>query len=102
MKSIQVIDGSQNSVYDIFAASEEEFNLIFPAGTDIAFIEEVYANGDVKSLDVAFNNIWERRIKKCDVQGIHGIIFYELAEKMRFYPGRKDEEAINPDGSRLR
>lgn len=102
MKNIQVIDGAQNCVYDIFMATEEEFALIFPDGTDIAFIEEVYAKGDEQVLDAAFNNIWQRRIKKSDAQGIHGIIFYELAEKMVYYPTRKDEEAMNPNGSRLR
>lgn len=102
MKNIQVIDGAENCVFDIFMATEEEFILIFPDDTDIAFIEELYAKGDEKVLDAAFNNIWQRRIKKRDAQGIHGIIFYELAEKMIYYPTRKDEEATNPNGSRLR
>ncbi len=35
------IDGADNAVYDIFAATDEEFSLIFPAGTDVAFIDEV-------------------------------------------------------------
>lgn len=102
MKNIQIIDGAKNSVYDVFMATDEEFVRIFPDGTDIAFIEEIYAKGDARELDNAFNNIWQRRIKKCDAQGIHGIIFYELLEKMAYYPTRKDEEAINPDGSHLR
>ncbi len=41
MKNIQVIDGAVNCVYDIFAATEEEFDLIFPSGQDVAFIDEV-------------------------------------------------------------
>jgi hypothetical protein len=102
MKNIQIIDGARNSVYDIFSASDEEFALIFPDGTDVAFIDEIYANGDRQLLDAAFNNIWQRRVKKADAQGIHGIIFYELEEKKPYYPTRRDEEAINPDGSSLR
>lgn len=102
MKNIQIIDGAQNCVYDIFAATDEEFALVFPAGEDIAFINEIYENGDTQVLDAAFNNIWQRRVKKTDVHGIHGIIFYELDEKKAYYPTRKDEEAINPDGSSLR
>jgi hypothetical protein len=39
MKNIQVIDGGENCVYDIFAATDEEFNLIFAPGADIAFAE---------------------------------------------------------------
>ncbi len=102
MKNIQIIDGAQNCVYDIFAATEDEFALIFPEGTDVAFIEEVYSRGDVQRLDAAFENIWKRRIPKAEANGIHGIIFYELAEKKVYYPTRRDEDAINPDGSLLR
>jgi hypothetical protein len=40
MKNIQVIDGAENCVYDIFAATDEEFSLIFPRGQDVAFIDE--------------------------------------------------------------
>lgn len=102
MKNIQIIDGAQNCVYDIFSATDEEFLFLFPAGVDIAFIDEIYTDSDSELLDAIFNKIWQRRIKKSEVQGIHGVIFYGLNEKMIYYPARKDEEAINPDGSKLR
>lgn len=102
MKNIQVIDGAVNCVYDVFAATEEEFDAIFPGGQDVAFIDEVYNNGKPELLDLAFKAIWERRVPKLLVQGIHGTLFYELDVKKPYYPTRKDEEAINPNGSRLR
>lgn len=102
MKNIQIIDGALNCVYDIFAATDEEFELIFPRGTDIAFINEVYDREDSQKLDAAFNNIWKRRVQKSEAMGIHGIIFYELDEKKVYYPTRKDAGAINPDGTSLR
>ncbi len=102
MKNIQVIDGAVNSVFDIFSATDDEFALIFPSGTDIAFIDEVYDRESEEKLDAAFNRIWGRRIRKCDAMGIHGVIFYELPEKKEFYPTRRDEEAMNPDGTELR
>ena len=102
MKNIQVIDGAANCVYDIFAATDEEFALVFPNATDIAFIDEVYANSDRKALEAAFRNIWKRPVKKTEAQGIHGILFYEREMKKVYYPTRKDAEATNPDGSRLR
>ena len=102
MKNIQVIDGANNAVYDIFAATEEEFALIFPEGQDVAFIEEVMARGSETELDAAFLCIWERRIPKSKAMGIHGILFYELDNKMQYYPTQKDEEAVNPGGSLLR
>lgn len=72
MKNIQIIDGADNCVYDIYAASEEQFNLIFPNGTNIAFIDEVYARED------------------------------ENEHKKQFYPDRTDEGALNPGGTKLR
>jgi hypothetical protein len=102
MKNIQVIDGAVNCVYDIFCATEHEFALIFRDGEDVAFIDEVLGRGDREALDAAFNEIWKRRIPKRDVNGIHGLLFYELEAKMVYYPTRRDEEALNPDGSRLR
>lgn len=102
MKNIQVIDDAVNCVYDIFAASDEEFALIFPPGQDIAFINEVVERNDTKALEQAFGKIWERRVSKAAASGIHGTLFYQLEEKKQYYPTRKDEEAVNPDGSRLR
>jgi hypothetical protein len=102
VKNIQVIDGAENCVYDVFQATDEEYRSIFPAGEDVAFIDEVYARGKKEVLDQAFKSIWTRRIPKVHANGIHGLLFYELESKKPYYPSRKDEEAGNPDGSHLR
>jgi hypothetical protein len=102
MKNIQVIDGAVNCVYDIFAATDDEFNLIFSDGTNIAFIEDVYARENEELLTNAFNKIWTRPIRKAEANGINGLLFYGLTEKKKYYPTLRDEEAINPDGSALR
>lgn len=102
MKNIQIFDSSINAVYDIFSATDEEFSLIFPVGEDVAFIDEVYARENIEELNQVFERIWKRRVPKKDAKGIHGILFYELDDKKQFYPTRRDEEARNPDGSRLR
>jgi hypothetical protein len=102
MKNIQVIDGALNCVYDIFAATDEEFDLIFPSSEDVAFIEEVYARGEEIKLNEAFRQIWSRRVRKIEVNGIHGVLFYQLESKKVYYATRRDEEAVNPDGTRLR
>ncbi len=102
MKNIQVIDGAANCVYDIFAATDDEFNLVFPNGQDIAFIDEVMARGPEELLDAAFSRIWARPVRKVDAMGIHGVIFYELAHKKQYYPTRRDDQAQNPGGGRLR
>ena len=107
MKNIQVIDGAENAVYDIFTATDEEFSVIFPSGEDIAFIEEVFAraerNGaELKRLKQALTMLWQRRVPKREAMGIHGLLYYEHEQKAVYYPTRRDEEAINPNGSRLR
>jgi hypothetical protein len=45
------------------------------------------------------NAIRARPIKKSDVIGIHGTIFYELERKKQYYPERIDSLARNPTGS---
>lgn len=102
MKNIQIFDGADNAVYDIFAATDEEFALIFSSGTDVAFIDEVYEQQSAEDLDADFKAIWQRRVPKSQVVGIHGILFYESEHKKVYYPTRRDEEAVNPDGSMLR
>lgn len=103
MKNIQVIDGAVNCVYDIFAATDEEFALIFPEGQDIAFVDEVYERvRDDVALNHVFEALWARRVVKAHAIGIHGQLFFELKEKKVFYPTRRDEEAENPGGYRLR
>lgn len=102
MKNIQVIDDAANCVYDIFSATDDEFALIFPRGTDIAFIDEVFAREDETRLLQAFSEIWKRRKPKREALGIHGVLFYGNEDKKEFYPDRTDEGARNLDGSRLR
>lgn len=65
MKNIQVIDGAMNCAYDIFAATDEEFKLIFPnEGQDIQFAEDIYSNEEAQ---MVLSKIWQRRTskKKC-------------------------------------
>jgi hypothetical protein len=102
VKNIQIFDGAENAVYDIFAATDDEFSLIFSVGTDVAFIDEVYQQQSAELLDTTFAAIWNRRVPKSQAMGIHGILFYESEHKKIYYPTRRDEEAVNPDGSRLR
>jgi hypothetical protein len=102
MKNIMVIDGADNCVYDIFTASDDDFALVFPLGTDIAFIEDIERRADAERVFEALDKLWSKRIPKRDARGIHGIVFYGLYGKRRYYPTLRDEEAINPDGSALR
>ena len=57
MKNIQVIDGADNAVYDVFAATDDEFAMIFPAGHDVAFIDEVMDRAPRTELDVVSQDV---------------------------------------------
>ncbi len=102
MKNIQVIDGALNCVYDVFAAADDDHALLFPNGTDVAFAEDLARRSDADRVKAALERLWTRRIQKAQAMGIHGILFYGLAKKRQYYPTLKDEEAVNPDGTRLR
>ena len=102
MRNIQVIEGAANATYDIFAATDEEFGIIFPPGQNVAFFSEVVAQLDQETLGSLFPSLWQRRVPKAEVQGIHGMLFVELDGKKIYYPTRVDEQARNPDGTPAR
>lgn len=102
MRNIQVIEGAANATYDIFAATDEEFQTIFPPGQDVAFFSEVVSHLDPAQLESLFPSLWQRRVPKSEVHGIHGVLFVELDGKKIYYPTRVDEQARNPDGTPAR
>lgn len=100
-RNIQIIDGAENCVYDVFSASQADFDILFSEGTDIAFIDEIEAKakGD---LGKVLERLWSHPVQKMSAMGIHGIIFFGLENKKKYYPDRRDSTARNPDGSSLR
>jgi hypothetical protein len=44
------IRSSPNCVYDIFAVADDDFGLIFPSGTDVAFIEDIERGPNAESV----------------------------------------------------
>jgi hypothetical protein len=102
MKNVQVIDGAENCVYDIFSISEAEFAVIFPDGTDVAFVEEVGGRVAPDVLNAVLQRLWAARCVKSEVQGLHGTLFFECTHKMKYYPERREATARNPGGTALR
>jgi hypothetical protein len=98
VKNIMVIDGADNCTYDCFSVSDEFFRIVFPAeGQDIEFIEDVLARHPSGALDEYFNEMWRSRVKnKWDINGIHGLLFYELQAKRPFYPNKRDADIFRP------
>ncbi len=94
MKNIQVIDGADNCTYDIYAATEAEFDAIFPNGTDVEFSDDLFERlGEIYATEITMN-LWRRFVNKRDVNGIHGTLFYQLEHKKKFYPTKKESEMV--------
>jgi len=57
VKNIQIIDGAQNCVYDIFSATDEEFALVFPEGAILPsltrFMQQETANCSMQHLRIS-------------------------------------------------
>ena len=94
MKNIQIIDGADNCTYSLFAATDAEFAAIFPNGNDIEFAEDFFDRvGEEVGIQIT-REIWKRPVEKKTVHGIHGTLFYQLLERKRFYPTRKEAEMV--------
>lgn len=95
MPNIQVIDDAGNCTYDVFEIEQDGFDLIFPSkGQDVEFIEDFFERvGDQRAIAV-MTPVWKRRLKKPEVRGIHGTLFYGLESKKEFYPTKRESEMV--------
>ncbi|MFL5058726.1 MAG: hypothetical protein ACJ8DQ_01485 [Xanthobacteraceae bacterium] len=92
MKNIQIIDGALNATFSVFQATEEEFAAIFPAdGQDMELIEDFIERVGQEQAGRILQPIWERPVLKRDVQGIHGTLYYNYADRRRYLPATKRE-----------
>jgi hypothetical protein len=92
MKNIQIIDGSINSIFEVFEVDEGQFNMLFPNNNNIAFIDDFPELDD----DINFwNSLYNRRIDKISVNGIHGTLHLtgSYVEKEEF-PNRKESDVF--------
>ena len=95
MKNIQVIDGADNCTYSIFSIDDEKFEMIFPNGRDVEFIGDLEERLSLEQMEKVFEGLWERCVKKTEVTGIHGTLFYELEFKKKYYPTKKEEDMLS-------
>jgi hypothetical protein len=90
VKHIQVIDSATNCTYSVFAAPDEDFALLFPTDTDVAFPDEIVARIGEERANAILGALWEHPVHKNAVQGIHGTLFYEMDGKKALYPTRRE------------
>jgi hypothetical protein len=95
MKNIQAIDGAENGTFSIFQATDEEFDLLFPEGTDIAFLEDIEARLTAEQQNDVFKALWSRPIDKKTVDGIHGTYFVDLGHRKVFFPSRREADVLD-------
>jgi hypothetical protein len=94
MKNIQVAEDCDNFEGLIFALTDEEFAIIFPAeGQDIEFVEDLKKRLGRKA-ETALKGIWSRPVAKTQVKGIHGTLFDRNSKAQRYYPTKKRAEMI--------
>ncbi len=92
MKNVLIIDGTENATFNIFRATEEEFDYLFPApGQDIETIENFFGRQGAPSANAILRALWERPIPKNLANGIHGTLLYNHADKRHYLPSTKRE-----------
>lgn len=92
MKNIQIIDGAVNATYNIFQASDDEFAESFPGSDqDIEVVEDYVKRVGEDEARTTLSKLWKRPIYKHDVKGIHGTLYYDYEEKVRYLPESRRE-----------
>lgn len=97
MKHIQVIDGAENCSYSICLVSDRDFRTIFPRkGQDIEFAEDLAKRVGNKRAGQIIIRSTTRRLRKHTVQGIHGTLFFQLKNRRKYYPNKRDDDIDMP------
>jgi hypothetical protein len=98
MKTILVIDGAENCAYDHFQTTDEFFAVLFPNdGQNIEFIEDFRERHPEDNFASHFDQLWASPVRKKDVRGVDGVLFFEMLHKKRYYPNKKDSD-LNGSG----
>lgn len=96
MKNVQVVDGGANSLFEIYAVPDEIFNLMFPNGSDVAFLEDVdrvFAQHGNQSL---WQDVYATRLEKRSVRGVHGTLHLTGSPcDPHFFPTRREKEVLH-------
>src|SRR5260370_19633158 len=101
MKNVLIIDGAENCEYSIFDMRDDEFRAAFPGDRqNVEFIEDLVDRIGDDGVASLFKPVWRRKVKKPDVMGIHGTLFYQLYWKKKFYPTKNDQEMTPALGQR--
>lgn len=98
MKNVQIIDGASNATFSLFQATDEEFDAIFPHGSEMEIVEDVIDRLGEAQAGKIISPMWGRPILKRDAMGLHGTLYYDSEHRKAFWPSTKREMDL-PDGS---
>lgn len=97
MKHIQVIDGAENCSFSICLVNDRDFKVIFPArGQDIEFAEDLAKRLGSKRAGELINRSTTRRIRKKNAVGIHGTLFFQMTNRRKYFPNKRDDDIESP------
>lgn len=98
MKNIQVIDGAINCAFSIYQISEEGFYTIFPGECqNIEFIDDLIVRLGERRAGELLTQVWQHRVEKEDIVGLHGTLFFEMEFKKKFYPNKRESDLDDAD-----
>jgi hypothetical protein len=101
MKNVQIIDDATNATFSLFQATDEEFEAIFPNGSEMEIVEDVIARLGETNAGKVIAPMWNRPILKRDAMGLHGTLFYDSEYRKKHFPSSRrevdlSESSINP------
>lgn len=93
MKNIQIIDGALNSTFEIYQLPDEIFEIMFPNGTDVAFLDDVQKAFVRSQIPNPWDIVYGNQVNKVEVIGIHGTLHLTASPINRdYFPTGKEAE----------
>ncbi|HIF50672.1 MAG TPA: hypothetical protein EYQ42_03920 [Thiotrichaceae bacterium] len=93
MKNILIIDSADNCAYSVYTISDDDFNIIFPLeDQDIEFNSDLESRLGEEGVIELNKRLWKLPTNKKEMEGLHGTIIYELDNKKKYYPTKKESE----------
>ena len=72
MKHIEIVDGALNSRFELYAVTDQIFDLLFPADEDEIYLEDL--SKELQEDAAFWDQVYAREVDRRTVQGIHGIL----------------------------
>ncbi|MCP4608497.1 MAG: hypothetical protein GY845_07270 [Planctomycetes bacterium] len=96
MKNIQIIDGAENSTFDIYQVADDLFDSMFADGRDVAFLDEIEQRFENRASDKLWELVYRDKVNKKQVIGIHGTLHLTGSYcSKKFFPARSESQVIH-------